>query len=90
MTLERINPEDLPAPLTYTQVIVATGSRLVFVAGQEAEDRQGNVVGPGDLAVQARQVFANLGELSLPAVPGPSRSRRSRSSSSITGGSTCQ
>lgn len=61
MTLERINPEDLPAPLTYTHVIVATGSRLVFIAGQEAEDRQGNVVGPGDLAVQARQVFANLG-----------------------------
>jgi enamine deaminase RidA (YjgF/YER057c/UK114 family) len=61
MTLERINPEDLPTPLTYTHVIVATGSRLVFVAGQEPEDKQGNLVGPGDLAVQARQVFANLG-----------------------------
>jgi enamine deaminase RidA (YjgF/YER057c/UK114 family) len=61
MTLECINPEDLPTPLTYTHVIVATGSRLVFVAGQEPEDRQGNLVGPGDLAVQARQVFANLG-----------------------------
>jgi enamine deaminase RidA (YjgF/YER057c/UK114 family) len=61
MTLECINPEDLPTPLTYTHVIVATGTRLVFVAGQEPEDRQGNLVGPGDLAVQARQVFANLG-----------------------------
>ena len=61
MTLECINPEDLPAPLTYTQVVVATGSRLVFVAGQEPEDEHGNLVGPGDLAVQARQVFANLG-----------------------------
>jgi enamine deaminase RidA (YjgF/YER057c/UK114 family) len=36
-------------------------SRLVFVAGQEPEDSQGNVVGLGDLAAQARQVFANLG-----------------------------
>ena len=27
MTLECINPEDLPAPLTYSHVIVATGSR---------------------------------------------------------------
>jgi enamine deaminase RidA (YjgF/YER057c/UK114 family) len=34
---------------------------LVFVAGQEPEDEQGNLVGPGDLAVQARQVFANVG-----------------------------
>jgi enamine deaminase RidA (YjgF/YER057c/UK114 family) len=61
MTLEPINPEDLPSPKTYTHVIVATGSRLVFIAGQVAEDRQGNLVGPGDLAVQARQAFANLG-----------------------------
>jgi enamine deaminase RidA (YjgF/YER057c/UK114 family) len=61
MTLECINPDDLPVPLTYTQVVVATGSRLVFVAGQEPEDREGNLVGPGDFALQARQVFANLG-----------------------------
>jgi len=61
MMLECINPDDLPVPLTYTQVVVATGSRLVFVAGQEPEDREGNLVGPGDFALQARQVFANLG-----------------------------
>lgn len=61
MTLELINPEDLPTPPTYTHVAVATGSRLVFVAGQEPEDADGNLVGAGDLAVQARHVFANLG-----------------------------
>ncbi|MGH8792257.1 MAG: RidA family protein [Stackebrandtia sp.] len=61
MALERINPTNLPTPSTYTHVIVATGSRLVFIAGQEPEDEQGNLVGPGDLAIQARQVFANLG-----------------------------
>jgi len=61
MTLELINPGDLPTPSTYTQVIVATGSKMVFIAGQEPEDAQGNLVGPGDLAAQARQVFANLG-----------------------------
>ena len=33
---------------------------MVFIAGQEPEDAQGNLVGPGDLAAQARQVFANL------------------------------
>jgi len=61
MTLQCINPPDLPAPSTYTHVVVATGARLVFIAGQEPEDSHGNLVGPGDLSAQARQVFANLG-----------------------------
>jgi len=61
MTLECINPDDLPTPATYTQVVVATGSKLVFVSGQEPEDIHGKLVGRGDLAAQARQVFSNLG-----------------------------
>lgn len=61
MTLECINPRDLPTPTTYTQVVVARGTKLIFVAGQEPEDIDGKLVGHGDLAVQARQVFANLG-----------------------------
>jgi enamine deaminase RidA (YjgF/YER057c/UK114 family) len=61
MTLQLINPADLPTPQTYTQVVVATGTRLVFIAGQEPEDVDGRLVGPGDLAAQARQVFTNLG-----------------------------
>jgi enamine deaminase RidA (YjgF/YER057c/UK114 family) len=61
MTLELINPAGLSAPASYSQVAVATGSRLVFVAGQVADDGQGDLVGPGDLTVQARQAFANVG-----------------------------
>ncbi|HET6733469.1 RidA family protein [Mycobacterium sp.] len=61
MTLECINPPDLPTPPTYSHVVVATGSRLVFIAGQEPEDENGNLVGEGDLAAQARQVFTNVG-----------------------------
>jgi enamine deaminase RidA (YjgF/YER057c/UK114 family) len=61
MTLELINPEQLPTPASYTQVIVATGSRLVFVAGQVADDARGDLVAPGNLAAQARQAFANVG-----------------------------
>ena len=61
MTLELIDPEELPTPASYTQVIAATGSRLVFVAGQVADDAQGNLVGAGDLAAQARLAFANVG-----------------------------
>ena len=71
MTLELINPEELPTPASYTQVIAATGSRLVFVAGQVADDARGNLVGPGDLAAQARQVFANVGRALAAAGAGP-------------------
>jgi len=62
MTLELINPEGLPTPETYTHVVVGTGARLAFIAGQEPEDERGEVVGAGDLALQARTVFANLGQ----------------------------
>jgi enamine deaminase RidA (YjgF/YER057c/UK114 family) len=71
VTLERINPEDLPTPPTYTHAVVATGTRLVFVAGQEPEDEHGNIVGTGDLALQARQVFANVGRALAAGGAGP-------------------
>jgi enamine deaminase RidA (YjgF/YER057c/UK114 family) len=61
MTIQLINPAGLPPQATYTQVVVANGATLVFVAGQEPEDVHGNSVAPGDLAAQARQVYANLG-----------------------------
>ena len=61
MTLECINPPGLPTPKTYTQVVVAIGTKLIFVSGQEPEDINGKLVGRGDFAVQASQVFANLG-----------------------------
>jgi len=71
MPLELINPEGLPTPESYTQVIAATGSRLVFVAGQVADDAHGKLVGPGDLAAQARQAFANVGRALAAARAGP-------------------
>jgi len=73
MTLQLINPESLPTPATYTHVVVATGSKMVFVAGQEPEDAQGNLVGRGDLPAQAHQVFANLGRALAAAGADPCR-----------------
>jgi enamine deaminase RidA (YjgF/YER057c/UK114 family) len=61
MTLECINPKDLFPPETYTHVIVGSGKKLVFVAGQVAEDQHGKLIGAGDLAAQARQAYANVG-----------------------------
>lgn len=60
MTLDKLNPSALPAPTGYSQVVAATGSRLVFVAGQVALDAEGRLVAPGDVVGQARQAFANL------------------------------
>lgn len=61
MTIQLINPADLPPQATYSQVVVAAGTTTVFLAGQEPEDVHGNPAAPGDLAGQARQVYANLG-----------------------------
>jgi enamine deaminase RidA (YjgF/YER057c/UK114 family) len=49
MALQSINPKDLPVPKTYIQVVVAIGSKLVFISGREPEDIDGKLVGRGDL-----------------------------------------
>jgi enamine deaminase RidA (YjgF/YER057c/UK114 family) len=60
MTHRYINPDAVSKPGAYTHVVEATGSRTVFISGQVALDKDGNVVGVGDLAKQAEQVFQNL------------------------------
>jgi len=60
MGVQRLTPEGLFKPTAYTQVVVATGRRMVFVSGQVSMDADGTLVAPGDLAGQARQVYANL------------------------------
>jgi enamine deaminase RidA (YjgF/YER057c/UK114 family) len=44
----------------YHQVSVATGTRLVFIAGQVAVDAKGAKVGVGDLAVQVERAYLNV------------------------------
>lgn len=61
MSLECINPDGLTVPETFSHVVIAKGSRLVFIAGQVSEDAEGNLVGHGDMRAQARQVFSNIG-----------------------------
>jgi enamine deaminase RidA (YjgF/YER057c/UK114 family) len=76
MTLERINPRGLAEPQTYTHVVVAEGSKLVFIAGQVAEDEEGNVVGPNDFPTQAHQAFSNLGRALAAAGASPEQVAR--------------
>ena len=60
MPVELLNPEGLPKPEVYRQVAVASGSRLVFLAGQVARDADGEPVGAGDLAAQTEQAYLNV------------------------------
>jgi len=48
----------------------------VFIAGQEPEGLDGKLVGRGDLAAQARQVFANLGRALAAAGAAPAQVAR--------------
>ncbi|MFB9908934.1 RidA family protein [Allokutzneria oryzae] len=61
MAITLVNPEGLPKVDLYRQVSVATGSRLVFIAGQVARDADGGRVGEGDLAAQTEQCYLNIG-----------------------------
>ena len=56
-----IQPKNLNDPRPrYSHGIVAEGGRLLFIAGQTAVDKDGNVVGKGDIEAQTHQVYKNL------------------------------
>jgi enamine deaminase RidA (YjgF/YER057c/UK114 family) len=56
------NPEGLGKPLgQYSQITrIKNVSEWLFIAGQVATDKAGNVVGAGDFDAQCVQVFANI------------------------------
>ncbi len=56
-----MNPDGLPTVDTHRQVAVATGSTLVFMAGQVAWSADGGTVGVGDHAAQVEQAYLNVG-----------------------------
>jgi reactive intermediate/imine deaminase len=58
------NPSGLAEPRGYTHVVEVSGGRTLYVSGQIALDRDGKLVGPGDLRAQTEQVLENL-ELAL-------------------------
>ena len=58
--IARINPPELGTPPGYSQIVEVNATRMIFIAGQTALDRDGNVVGAGNFTAQAAQVFENL------------------------------
>ncbi|MBT2400659.1 RidA family protein [Streptomyces sp. ISL-100] len=57
--LQRVNPAELSPPTGFSHAVTATGSRLVFLAGQTSLDTEGKVVGD-TLPAQFEKALSNL------------------------------
>lgn len=61
MARKTIQPQSVNDPRPrYSQGILTEGGKVLFIAGQTASDKDGNVVGKGDIKAQTRQVFENI------------------------------
>lgn len=59
--VQYINPPTMMASQAFSQVVVVSGSaKMVYIGGQNTVDASGALVGEGDIAAQADQVFVNL------------------------------
>ncbi|WP_405776135.1 RidA family protein [Streptomyces sp. NBC_00859] len=59
MSLDRVNPPELSPPTGFSHAVAATGTRLVFLAGQTALDGGGAVTGT-TLPAQFEVALTNL------------------------------
>jgi enamine deaminase RidA (YjgF/YER057c/UK114 family) len=59
VSIERVNPPSLAAPSGFAHAVVATGGRMVFLAGQTALNAEGAIVGD-TIVEQFEQALANL------------------------------
>ncbi|MFF0425620.1 RidA family protein [Streptomyces sp. NPDC004520] len=59
MSLHRHNPAELSPPTGFSHAVTATGTRLVFLAGQTALDTEGKIVGE-ELTEQFTTALGNL------------------------------
>ena len=62
MPKEYINPNNLfpSLPHGFSQIVVATAKKTVFISGQTAWDERKNLVGGDSVLEQARQAFRNV------------------------------
>src|SRR3954454_24969819 len=59
--VKRTNPPALSAPTGYTHIVEVSGpAKTIYISGQIAYDKDGKLVGAGDMKAQADQVFKNL------------------------------
>lgn len=54
-----LNPEGVPKPTGYTQVVCSRQGRIIFISGQGGESPDGRM--PADFVSQATNTFENIG-----------------------------
>ncbi len=65
MTTRRIQPDglfqrSLSGNTLYSHVLIGSGRSLIFISGQVSRDKEGRVIGAGDMRAQIQQVGENL------------------------------
>lgn len=59
-SIRRLNPDTMPKPYGYSQIVDVRAGRTVYVSGQVPLDENNELVGQGDFVAQARQTFENV------------------------------
>lgn len=59
--LRHVNPSGIAAAPSYSHAVQIISGQPVFISGQVPLDKDGNLVGAGDIEAQITQVFTNLG-----------------------------
>ncbi len=52
-----------PKPVGYSDAVITTGGKAIYVSGQVPVNTEGKVVGKGDLKTQTVQVFDNIAKV---------------------------
>jgi enamine deaminase RidA (YjgF/YER057c/UK114 family) len=63
--VQPVNPPSLAKPAGYSHGIEVQGGKTLYIAGQVALDKDGKLVGPGDIVAQFRQICQNLNAVLL-------------------------
>jgi enamine deaminase RidA (YjgF/YER057c/UK114 family) len=58
--VQPVNPPSLAKPAGFSHGIEVQGGKTLYIAGQVAFDKDGKVVGAGDIVTQFRQICQNL------------------------------
>ncbi|MBC7849550.1 MAG: RidA family protein [Chitinophagaceae bacterium] len=59
--VELLSPDGLHKNPAFSQLAIVDGpARTIYIGGQNAVDKDGNIIGKGDMEAQARQVLQNL------------------------------
>lgn len=61
MGIKHINPDGMLKTPVFSQAVVTSGTgRTIYIGGQNAVNKKGEIIGKGDIAAQTEQVMKNI------------------------------